>query len=279
MTDQPAIPVFTLYGETAGFPDVVHCERFSARAPIHGWRIAAHRHQHMAQIFLIEDGQVLARVDGDDLELSGADYLYIPAQTPHEFVFRPDTQGLVVSVPLDVARTIGPRPDEVLRPLASVLHGVASQRLTALLALLEETTAQPLPMRDQQAVALVHAALAELAAQAAGHGTGGAERLQALDRLIQDHMSKGWSARDYAGALAISTGHLSRLCREATGLGASAYIDQAIMVEASRLLAFTRMPVSDIGFRLGYSDPSHFAKRFKRVRGESPSQYRARFSG
>ena len=48
------------------------------------------------------------------------------------------------------------------------------------------------------------------------------------------------------------------------------------MEEACRLLAFTALPVSQVGYRLGYGDPSYFTRRFTRLQGQTPSAYRAR---
>ena len=62
-------------------------------------------------------------------------------------------------------------------------------------------------------------------------------------------------------------------------MGAKAYIEQAVMGEASRLLAFTRLPMSEIGYRLGFDDPSHFSKRFRAARGLAPSAYRRQLEG
>ncbi|MEY8841909.1 helix-turn-helix transcriptional regulator, partial [Cribrihabitans sp. XS_ASV171] len=103
-------------------------------------------------------------------------------------------------------------------------------------------------------------------------------RLAQFDTLIARHMSEGWTASDYAAALSITAGHLSRLCRTATGRGATAYIEQARIEEACRLLAFTRLPVSEIGFRLGFADPSYFSKRFRNARDQTPSAYREGFA-
>jgi AraC family transcriptional activator of pobA len=57
-------------------------------------------------------------------------------------------------------------------------------------------------------------------------------------------------------------------------MGAKAYLDHTRMTEACRLLAYTRLPVAGIAFRLGYDDPSHFSKRFRAVCGMAPSAYR-----
>ena len=66
------------------------------------------------------------------------------------------------------------------------------------------------------------------------------------------------------------------LCRGATGRSASQQIETARMTEAARLLAFTRMSAAEIGYRLGFEDPSYFSRRFRAVRGETPTDYRSR---
>lgn len=278
-----AIPVFTLFGETEQFPDVVHCEDLSVRAPIHGWRISPHRHARMTQVFLIADGSVEAVVDGTPNTLETGQFLYIPPQKVHEFRFRPGTEGRVVSMPQSVVTSLGPASQEVMAVLSQRLVGQIDPTLGALAQMLARACAESTPFRAQKAVGLAHSLLAQLAE--IGLETAPAlrvpvdHRMARLDKLIQDHMSEGWTASDYADALSVSTGHLSRLCRDASGRGATAYIEQAIMEEACRLLAFTQMPVSGVGYRLGFADPSYFSKRFRASRGQTPSDYRARFVG
>src|SRR6056297_2038183 len=282
MTPHGTIPDFTLFGETEHFPDVVHCERFSARAPIHGWRMSAHRHAHLAQIFLVHDGGVDAVIDDRPHRLSGGDFLFVPASKVHRFEFRPDTEGLVISVPQNVLGTIGPTAPDLARALSAPLAGRSDAALADLAALLDAAMAQNSPFRAQRAVGLAHSMLALIAERATDAATGPRRRvagqLERLDRLIAGHMAQGWGAGDYAAALAISPGHLARLCRQATGKGAAAYIERAVMEEACRLLAFTQLPVSEIGYRLGFADPSYFSKRFRRARKLTPSDYRARFT-
>ncbi|RJK96572.1 helix-turn-helix domain-containing protein, partial [Paracoccus aestuarii] len=64
--------------------------------------------------------------------------------------------------------------------------------------------------------------------------------------------------------------------RAAKGHSLTAHLEAATMAEACRLIAFTRMPVAQIGYRLGFGDPSYFSRRFRRRMGESPSDYRLR---
>ena len=75
----------------------------------------------------------------------------------------------------------------------------------------------------------------------------------------------------------MSTGHLGRLCRHALGMSTSAYIEATRMTEAARLLAFTQMPIAEVGYRLGFTDPSYFTRRFHKAREQTPTDYRDQF--
>ncbi|HEY0100644.1 MAG TPA: AraC family transcriptional regulator [Pyrinomonadaceae bacterium] len=46
------------------------------------------------------------------------------------------------------------------------------------------------------------------------------------------------------------------------------------MNEARRLLRETKMGVVDVALEVGYANPSHFARLFRRETGLSPSNYR-----
>lgn len=280
MKSDQGIPNFALLGETEMFPDVVHCEKIADRAPTHGWTIPPHRHGMMAQLFLIEDGKVSGRIDGQDLQLVAAQFVFIPAQTVHSFVFAPQTTGLVLSFPVAVVASIGPVKADLIQTLAHSFDGAVTDRLLALSALLAETLSGDSIFRAQTAVGLAHAVLttaAEAQRQARAQGSQQEPRLTRLDALIAEHIGKGWRAREFAAELAMSTGHLGRICRAAKGISTTAYIESKVMQEASRLLAFTQIAAADVGFRLGYSDPSYFSRRFRATHGLSPTDYRRQF--
>ncbi len=281
MGAQNSIPVFALFGETNRFPDVVHCEEFVDRASNHGWRISPHRHADMAQIFMVEHGRVAAQVDRLQATLCDGQFLFIPEQKVHAFDIEPFTQGRVFSLPSAVVKSVGLSGSEFQGLLADVQTGQISKALSQLSDQLASAATKPSRFRAQLSVALAHSVLSLIAEGAAKNGsTVGSplpDHILALDDLIQTHLCDGWTASDYAEAMSISTGHLSRLCRQATGLGATAYIELATMTEATRLLAFTQMPVAEIGYRLGYEDPSYFARRFKRFQKQTPSAYRSNF--
>lgn len=282
MNADDIIPAFGLYGELQQFPDAVHCEAFSARAPLHEWHIMAHRHPQMSQLFTIRSGSVCAKVDDDAWQLSGEDFLYVPEMCVHGFDFEPGTEGSVHSFPSSVVASLGRSSPELSAILANPFSGSVTTSLGQVCSMLAEVEESQSTFRPQVVVSLTHLILSMLAETQSRvesvASPGAADRLVVLDRLITEHFADGWSASDYARALSVSTGHLSRICRRASGLGAAAYVERKIMSEACRLLAFTQLPISEIGYRLGYNDPSYFSKRFTNAQGQAPSAYRARFT-
>lgn len=281
MKHADSIPVFTLFGETDQFPDVVHCERIKDRASDLGWVISPHRHTQMAQIFHIQSGHADAQFDGTSLRLNDGEFLFVPPQVVHGFSFAQGVRGRVMSFPMTVVNSLGPASSDATQTLASPITGVANEALATCIALLESTLTGTEDFRAQIAVGLAHAVLGGVATvgftanalQERSHPN----HLARLDTLITQNLGKGWRPIDYASALSISTGHLSRLCRSARGTSASTYIETATMSEACRLLAFTQMSVAEAGYRLGYSDPSYFSRRFRVIQGLTPSDYRLRF--
>ncbi|MDJ1007003.1 MAG: helix-turn-helix domain-containing protein [Paracoccaceae bacterium] len=282
MSDMATIPALGFYGETAAFPDTVHCESLPDRAKLHDWRILPHRHGGVSQLFLVTAGRVSAHADGVQLTLCEGDFLYVPEHCVHEFHFTPDVRGDVISAPASVLASTGPNGAEVAAALSRPFAGRTSGTLEVLAAELRKAARTTSPFAAQRTVGLAHSVLATLAELCllgpVRIGRKKPERLFALDRLIDAHMADGWTASDYAAALSITTGHLSRLCRSATGRGAAAYVERRLMTEACRMLIFTGATVAEIGYRLGYPDPSYFTRRFRRVRGLTPSGFRRQFT-
>lgn len=283
MDTHKRIPDFNLFGETSAFPDVVHCERIVDRARLHDWTISPHRHREMVQLFLMHRGAAQARVDGREYILKDGDFLYVPRHSVHGFSFRRGSEGLVLSFPLPVAQLVGSGSAELAARLGQPIIGESGDGLETLCAQLAAAFASTGTYRAQLLAALAQAVLAgtaEIGAQAEARDPSVSHRhMLAFDGLLARHLGSGWRAADYATALSITPGHLNRLCRAASGQSASRYIDTAVMTEASRLLAFTQLPIAEIGYRLGFEDPAYFSRRFRAVRGLTPSDYRARFCG
>lgn len=82
------------------------------------------------------------------------------------------------------------------------------------------------------------------------------------------------SVKEFAERLNIHPNHLSSVVKNETGRPASDWIQERTIAEAQSLLKNTKLTVSEITFRLGFSDTAHFGKFFKKRANVSPSEYR-----
>jgi AraC-like DNA-binding protein len=59
-----------------------------------------------------------------------------------------------------------------------------------------------------------------------------------------------------------------------SGKSAGELIRQRVLLEAKRLLAHTKLSVSEISFKLGFEDNSYFGRFFKKYNGLTPERFR-----
>ena len=83
----------------------------------------------------------------------------------------------------------------------------------------------------------------------------------------------------YARELGISSGHLNVLCHHHLGRGAKEVIAGRLSVQARRLLLYSDRSAAQVGYALGFRDPSYFARFFRRTTGRSPTAFRQDRSG
>lgn len=95
-----------------------------------------------------------------------------------------------------------------------------------------------------------------------------------LLREIEHGFTRSRRVEEYATRLNCSVRTLTRACLAATGRSAKQVIDDRVALEARRLLACTRLPVAEVGQRLGFTEPTNFGRFFQREVGRSPGAFR-----
>lgn len=273
------IPSYDLYRETrsSGIPqESIHCESISARGQKHAWQLDEHRHYDLHQFFWITRGGGRVRIDGYTHGFGPNTAIFIPNLTVHGFEFTPATVGWVVSIIRDLPITLPeapvmsalPRPTEQAH-LTGIYTALNAEYIAKNLdrdeALLHHAGLLALRYRRMQSDALRMDVKRDSARR---------RLMRKFIERLEDRYSSPDTVRDYAGALAVTTTHLTRVCRETTGKPATKLIQDRTILEARRSLAHTDERISKIGEELGFQTPAYFTRVFTQTTGKSPREFR-----
>lgn len=100
------------------------------------------------------------------------------------------------------------------------------------------------------------------------------DTIRAYNVLVEKHFREFHNVKDYANLLFKSPKTLSNLFPKFNEKSPLMVINDRILLEAKRLLLYSKQTINEIALELGYKDPGHFSKFFKNHIGSSPSEYR-----
>jgi AraC-like DNA-binding protein len=101
-----------------------------------------------------------------------------------------------------------------------------------------------------------------------------ARLMLALRALTEQHLGDRLSPEDYAHRLGVGVERLDRACRAMNGATTLTFLSMRAVQRAKVDLRYSLDPVAVVGARVGYPDPAHFSRFFKRHTGHAPSDYR-----
>ena len=95
-----------------------------------------------------------------------------------------------------------------------------------------------------------------------------------FSRLLQQHGCQERAVAFYAGRMGMTPKYLAATVKTVSGKTAAAWIADAVMLEAKRLLQYSSLSIQEIAYHLNFASQSFFGKYFKQHTGFSPSRYR-----
>ena len=93
--------------------------------------------------------------------------------------------------------------------------------------------------------------------------------------FIHEHQSEDLSLGQVAKAVNTSTFYFCKMFKKATGLNFTDYLSRVRIEKAKNLLLNPNLRISEIAYEVGFQSLTHFNRVFKKIVGQSPTEYRS----
>lgn len=100
------------------------------------------------------------------------------------------------------------------------------------------------------------------------------EIIRKFNVLVDLHFRDKRNVSDYAELLFRSPKTLANLFKKYNQKSPLSIIHERIVLEAKRLILFTDKQTQEIAYELGFEDPAHFSRFFKKIARVSPSEFK-----
>lgn len=102
------------------------------------------------------------------------------------------------------------------------------------------------------------------------------KHVEQITQYVEDHLSESISLGEAAARVHLNQNYLSQLFKRQTGKNFVRYVLEARMDKAKQRLVHTSLSITEIAEQVGYANVAYFSNTFKKMTGESPTQYRKR---
>ena len=99
-------------------------------------------------------------------------------------------------------------------------------------------------------------------------------KLQTAIAFINENLDRDLKLSEIAGLFAMSPYHFARMFKQSIGLAPHQYLVKQRMEKAKELLRHSKLAIADIGYLVGYKNPSHFSRVFRKHIKLTPKAYR-----
>jgi len=97
-------------------------------------------------------------------------------------------------------------------------------------------------------------------------------------QYIHENQAEDLSLGQVAKAVNTSIFYFCKMFKKATGLNFTDYVSRIRVEKAKNLLLNRNLRVSEIAYEVGFQSLTHFNRVFKKVMGQSPTEYRGQLA-
>lgn len=98
--------------------------------------------------------------------------------------------------------------------------------------------------------------------------------VESAREYMEEHYYENLVQADVAQRVGISPGYLSTLFQKQLSAGFADYLNEIRIEHACTYLRQNYLKTYEIAYKVGFKDEKYFSKVFKKIKGQSPSEYR-----
>ncbi|WHF52778.1 AraC family transcriptional regulator [Chryseobacterium gotjawalense] len=253
--------------------------------------VKPHIHNNQFQIFLITQGSTVLLHNDERIPVSAPSFITIPKNTEHGFEHQTEMKGWIISLSDAVLEHMIKRETEAVIAietfqLTEVIKDSFSEivyknmlecvdeyhqdnigKLLMLDSMIGKIIVQlsripkstPLRIFDKDNSSIIY--------------------FRRFSQLIRESRTYKKSIEQYAAELHITTGRLNRVCNIIARQNPKEVITDYFINESKVLLSDIEKSINEIGYSIGFEDPSYFSRIFKKKTGFTPNEFRKTIGG
>jgi len=255
----------------------------------HGAPDSPHRHDYYTIIF-IEQGEGVHFVDFTEYQVEDRTIFFIQPGQMHQLALSSEPIGWVITFTEEflIANSI---PEKLINDIylfndygQSPPLPINEKDLPVYKSLIEQMAhfAASLETYTQEAVgSLVKVFLIQSNNHCSLHKSNNPQLIETSNHILRtfkQSLNKKYASThmvsDYADEMAVTSDYLNKTVKNLTGKSAKDHIQSKLITEAKRSLLFSDITNKELSYALGFEESAHFNNFFKKITGQTPSEFR-----
>lgn len=248
--------------------------------------VKPHIHNNQFQIFIITEGSSVLIHNDQRVSVSAPAFITIPKNTEHGFEHLTDVSGWIISLSDAVLEHMIKRESKCviaietfqLTPVvANEFSEVVFNTMMECVAEYQRQELGKLLMLESliaKILVLLSRSPSETSLRIFKKDNSSVVYFRRFSQLIRESRTYKKPIEQYAAGLNITTGHLNRVCIAIANKHPKEIIAEFFIDQSKLMLSDIEKSINEIGFELGFDDPSYFSRIFKKKTGYTPNEFR-----
>jgi AraC family transcriptional activator of pobA len=250
-------------------------------------KVRLHAHHNLFQIFIIEKGTTEIEYSESKYAVSAPAFVTIPKNVSHGFNHQGDVSGWIITLSDTVLEHILQLEAEVIFEIDAI-HVATLDPNEKAMADVYDTMKKCITEYQNKLpgkLLMLQSLVSQLIVQLFRLPSENTKMIASSDntskvyfRRFTQHIKTAYdfkkTVEDYAQELAISSGHLNRICHTIANKSTKAVIIDYFIVEAQITLTNVEKTITEVSYQLNFEDPAYFTRLFKKKTGVTPKEFR-----